>query len=60
MHGDRVVVGSHYDDEIGRDAGAVYVFELADGVWAVRIEIDFMEGGFRQFMIVSTHNYSFL
>lgn len=36
LSGNRIAVGSVGDDDMGHDAGAVYVFELAGGTWVER------------------------
>ena len=45
ISGDTLVVGAHWEDSLGWDSGAVYVFVRSDGVWTEQQKLTASDGG---------------
>lgn len=39
IEGDRVIIGSHFDDDHGESSGSAYIFDYIDGVWVETIKL---------------------
>lgn len=39
IEGDRVIIGSHFDDDHGESSGSAYIFDYIDGVWVETVKL---------------------